>query len=133
MCWLTFDLDQYCIVITLQALLHRTAVDATIALSQALQVQGEVGRGVGVAEQGSTATVGLTDLHPVATGNQDLRLLIVIHDTPFDPREGQSCVAAVGERGRWRVCQGHQAGQCQVATQHGSYRWADGDCHLEEL
>lgn len=133
MSWLTFDLDLYCIVIALQALLHRTAVDATIAPSQALQVQGEVGRGVGVAEQGSTALVGLADLHPVATSNQDLRLLIVNHDAPFDPREGQSCVAAIGEGGRWRVCQGHQAGQCQIATQHGGCRWADGDGHLEEL
>lgn len=122
MCWLTFDLDQYCIVIALQALLHRTAVDATITPSQALQVQGEVGRGVGVVEQGSTASVGLADLHPVAAGNQDLHLLIVNDDTPFDPREGQSCVAAISEGGRWRVCQGHQTGQRQIAAQHGGYR-----------
>lgn len=133
MCWLTFDLDQYCVIIALQALLHSAAVDATIAPSQALQVQGEVGRGVGVVEQGSTAPVGLADLHPVAAGNQDLRLLIVNHNAPFDPREGESCVAAVGEGGRWRVRQGHQAGQGQIAAQHRSYRWADGDGHLEEL
>lgn len=105
MCQLTFDLDQYRIVIALQALLHLAAVNATIAPSQALQVQGEVGGRVGVVEQGSTPSVGLADLHSVATGNQDLRLLIVNHDAPFDPWEGQSCAAAIGEGGRWRVCQ----------------------------
>lgn len=96
-------------------------------------MQGEVGGGVGVVEQGGAASVGLADLHPVATGNQDLCLLLVNHDAPFDPGQGQNRMAAVGEGSRRGVSQRDQARQRQISAQHGGYRWADGDGHLEEL
>lgn len=130
---LTFDLDQGRVAIVLQALLHLAAVEAAVAASQALQVQGEVGGRAGVVEQRGAASVGLADLHPVATGNQDLRLLFVSQKAPFDPGERQHRVAAVGGGGGRRVRQRHQAGQRQVGAQHGRHRWAGGDAHLEEL
>lgn len=128
---LTFDLDQRHVAILLQALLHLAAVDAAVAASQALEVQREVGGRAGVVEQRGAALVGLADLHRVATGNQDLRLLLVNQKAPFDPGYRQHRVAAVG--GGRRVSQRYQAGQREVGAQHGRHRWAGGDAHLEEL
>lgn len=107
---LTFDLDLSDVVSVLQALLHLAAVEAGVVLPQTLQPQREVGGGIGVIEQRGSVLVGLADSHPVAAGNQDLCLFAVSQYAPFDPRERQHGVAAVGGGGRRRVSQRHQAG-----------------------
>ena len=107
---LTFDLDVSQVVGVLQALLHLAAVEAGVVLPQALQPQGEVGGGVGVVEQRGSVFVGLVDPHPVAAGDQDLRLRALSQNAPFDPGEGENGVAAIGGGRRRRVGQRHQAG-----------------------
>lgn len=111
--FLTLDLDQHHIISVLQPLLHLAAIEASVVLPQALQPQGEVCRGEGVVQQRGSVLVDLVDSHPVATSHQDLRLLTMPQDAPFDSWHRQNSVAPISGRGRRWVGERHQAGQSQ--------------------
>ncbi|PWA23908.1 hypothetical protein CCH79_00010804 [Gambusia affinis] len=88
------------IICVLQPLLHLAAIEASVVLPQALQPQGEVCRGEGVVQQRGSVLVDLVDSHPVATSHQDLRLLTMPQDAPFDSWHRQNSVAPISGRGR---------------------------------
>lgn len=117
----------------LQPLLHLAAIEAGVILPQALQAEGEVCGGVGVVEERGSVFVGLADSHPVATGHQDLSVLTLSQEAPFDAGHREHGMATVKGGGWWWVGQRHQAGQRQVTTQHCNHRRVNGDGHLEEL
>lgn len=108
--YLTLDLDGHNIIGILQALLHLAPVKASVTLPQVVQLQREVGRGVGVVQQQGSVFICLANPYPVAPGHQDLHLLAVTKDSPFDSGEGQHGVPAIS--GGWRrwVGQRNQAG-----------------------
>ncbi|KAF3839141.1 hypothetical protein F7725_017858 [Dissostichus mawsoni] len=122
---LTFDLDLGEGVGVLQALRHFAAVEPGVVVLQALQPQREVCRGRGVVRQRGPVPERLADPHPVPPRHQDLRLVALSQDAPFDPGQRQHGVAPVGGGGG-RGGQGHQAGQRQGAAQHRRHRGGEG-------
>jgi len=120
-------------VAVLDAVLHVAAVDPRVVGPQL----GEQQRGVGVAlvedGQGGAEAIVLAYLHPVPPGYQDLHLPALRDEGPLDPGGSQDRPAPGRAGGGLGTEVGDEAGDGDVARQHGVEGWVAWDGDLQSL
>lgn len=130
----TFDLDVEDVVAVLDAVLHVAAVDARVVGPQLGEQQGGVGVALVEDGQGGAQAIVLAHLHSVPPRYQDLHLPALRDEGPLDPGgSSQDCPAPGRAGGGLGAEVGDEAGDGDVARQHGVKGWVPRDGDLQSL
>lgn len=117
----------------LDAVLHVTAVDPRVVGAQLGEQEGGVGVALVEDGQGGPQPIVLAHLHPVPPSYQDLHLPALRDKGPLDPGGSQHGPAAARASGGLGAEVGDEAGDGDVACQHGVEGWVPWDGDLQSL